>query len=201
VTTAFQPDGFQSNAFQEHGGSLSGGIGYSLSGAAGSYVLTGQDGAFNVTRALAGSAGTYSLSGQDGTFSYVAGTHHDYTLAGDAGAYVITGQPATFAKTGTALFSGGLISTGGERRRRKKLEDDEDQTPQVSEPPKVPEAVKPPERRRITVSDLIRKSPSSDELLADVYAVNAAVKADKAAKSAAIKARQRQEDEELLMMY
>lgn len=111
---------------------LQGGAGptYSLSGAAGTYVLAGQAAAFKVSHTLSGAAGTYalsgnagsfkvghtqtgtggvySLSGGAGTFAYTPGTNaQHYALVGAPGAYVLAGKDATFAWSGQQTGGGG----------------------------------------------------------------------------------------------
>ena len=108
MTTAFQNNAFQPDAFQEGALPQGGGVAYSLSGAAGSYLITGKTATFNVVRGLSGAVGSYAISGQTATFKVAR------VLSGSAGSYAITGQTATFNTTKALSGSAGSYGISGQ---------------------------------------------------------------------------------------
>jgi hypothetical protein len=91
-----------------------GAVNYTLSGAVGSYAITGRVATFKVAHTLSGAVGSYAITGKAGAFSYVPGAGSvAYSLSGAAGSYAITGRAATF-KVAHALFGtvGSYVITG-----------------------------------------------------------------------------------------
>lgn len=85
-----------------------GGSAYSLSGAAGSYVLAGRAAALSVSRLLSGSSGAYAITGRSATL--VLG----HVLSGSAGSYSVTGRAASFAVARNLAGAAGAYSLSGQ---------------------------------------------------------------------------------------
>lgn len=73
--------------------SSGGAVAYTLSGAHGTYSITGQSASFTVARNLSGANGTYAITGQAASFGVAR------QLSGANGTYTINGQPATMTYT------------------------------------------------------------------------------------------------------
>jgi hypothetical protein len=84
-----------------------GGNAYALSGASGSYAVTGNAGALNVGRLLSGAAAAYSLTGNAATLLL------GRKLSGAAGSYSITGQAGTLALARKLSGSAGTYTLTG----------------------------------------------------------------------------------------
>ncbi len=113
MTTGFQPNAFQTDAFQVDGGNT-GTTTYSITALPGSYSLTGSDVTISRNRALTASAGAYGITGSDVTLL----RHRSITCL--AGEYVITGSPVTITWSGETPVEAPPVGAGGSSSRKKR---------------------------------------------------------------------------------
>ena len=102
--------GFQSNAFQNDGFQIDagGGVNYALTGANGSYTLTGQAATLKVNRKLSGANGSYVYTGQAATLKV------GRKLSGANGSYTLSGQSATFKVNRVLSAANGTYALAGQ---------------------------------------------------------------------------------------
>lgn len=105
-----------------------GGAAYSLSGAAGAYVLTGQAATFKVGHGLPGAPGAYSLTGHTGGFTVA------HVLAGAVGAYALNGQAGTFGYVSGVV---GVVAAGAGSKSLAEYEAEWRDRPTEGPPAKV----------------------------------------------------------------
>lgn len=85
---------------------------YALNGATGSYTYTGNNATFAVAHKLSGSTGSYTYTGNLATLTYTAGAGSTaYSLSGATGAYSYTGNNAVLDYHSNAITE--IVSRGG----------------------------------------------------------------------------------------
>ena len=83
-------------------------VAYSLSGAFGTYTLTGQSASFKVSHTLSAAFGSYALSLKTASFKVA------HTLSASNGSYALTPQTATFKVIHTLTANNGSYSVNGQ---------------------------------------------------------------------------------------